>query len=572
MFAGTNYVSQSGSHTPPFDTWAKAAHDIQSAVTAADPDNLVLVKGDTYFPVSTISIAKNLTVKSADGAGATIIDGGYGIVCINVGAGNIIIDGFTVTKGKGLASGGGIQIAGGYAEVKNCVIHDNSAADAGGGIVSLIYGTISNCVISGNTALAGGGLAFYAGGTVVDCIITNNIATGSVQSFGGGVLSFVGGYLKRCTIVDNKSFYGGGGVGLLIGGKIEDCTISGNTSILTGGGVHIDSQGLVMRSTVSGNNTAMAGGIYCKMNSTVRECFIKGNTATVEGGGISCVNASKVINSVITGNTAGGGGGVYSQNSTLENCTIVSNAASIHGEGLYCENGSNINCIIYYNINLVGENIYNATSSIYSHCCSLPAMYGEANTSIDPAFVDYPSGNYQLSLDSPCIEGGVVMTWMSGAKDIAGNDRIRGDTVDMGAYEYPLTRVKSSEWKVKSKKTKGTVKGKYITPSLSNYFQTGWQIGLKNGETGAVIDGPRELLPNKSRKIWKFKEKKEAQVKYKAKKDILVYKVWTAIPPTNIVFLVSTNAPALTPLHPLEFNLIPAGKQDDTGWQKLINK
>ena len=282
---------------------------------------------------------------------------------------------------------------------------------------------------------------------------------------------------------------------------------------------------------------------------------------------------------MIYGNSAGNGGGVFSHESSVENCTIVDNAASIHGEGLYSREGSNINNIIYFNNSMAGENIYNVGPSTYSHCCSMPIMAGEGNTDVDPDFADRPAGDYQLSIGSPCIETGTLSPWMSGAKDIAGNDRVIGGTVDMGAYEYPLMRVESTEWRFKSKKNKGTVKGKYISPSLTNYFNDGWQIGMKNGETGALIDGPREMVPNKKHKVWKFKEKKQARIIYKAKKDMLVYKVWTAIPPTNIIFLVHTNALDVTfsgtkktAGKEFEFIFLPASSDKTDGWRWLIPK
>ncbi|RLE26477.1 MAG: hypothetical protein DRJ61_18340, partial [Acidobacteria bacterium] len=433
--------------------------------------------------------------------------------------------------------------------------------------------------ISGNTAMMGGGMAFYIDSTVIDCIITNNIATGATESFGGGVLGLAGGHYKRCTIINNKSFYAGGGIGILMGGIIEECTIKGNTAVFMGGGVYFDQNGLIMKSTVTGNNSVNAAGIYCENNSTVRECFVSGCNATSQAGGILCGKSSKIINSVSYGNSAGTGGGVYSDKSSVENCTIIDNSASVHGEGLYSRDGSNINSIIYFNNSMAGENIYNAGSVYYSHCCSLPAMTGEGNTDVDPDFADRLTGDFQLSIGSPCIDTGVYLPWMSGAKDIAGNDRIMGETVDMGAYGYPLIRAKSAEWRYKSKKNKGTIKGKYIVPSFTNYFNDGWQIGMKNGETGALIDGPRELIPNKKYKVWKFKEKKQAQITYKAKKDTLVYKVWAAIPPTNIIFLVQTNAPGVTfsdseksTRKEIEFYLCPEYPEKTDGWRRLVPK
>ncbi len=56
----------------------------------------------------------------------------------------------------------------------------------------------------------------------------------------------------------------------------------------------------------------------------------------------------------------------------------------------------------------------------------------------DPMFIG--DGDYRLQqVVSPCIDAGVNLPWMHGAKDIQGFSRImygvRAHTVDMGAYE-----------------------------------------------------------------------------------------------------------------------------------------
>lgn len=45
--AATNYVSLSGSHTTPFDTWAKSATNIHDAVALAGDNDTVLVSNGT---------------------------------------------------------------------------------------------------------------------------------------------------------------------------------------------------------------------------------------------------------------------------------------------------------------------------------------------------------------------------------------------------------------------------------------------------------------------------------------------------------------------------------------------
>ena len=575
----TNYVSLSGTHTSPYDTWAKAANDIQSAVDAADPDNVVLVADGTYNLAAGIKILTNIVIKSVNGSAVAIVDGGNAVRCFMLNGGNVVINGFTIRNGKTTNNGGGINASFSRPKILNCTISGNEA-EVGGGIICLMSGIVSNCIITGNSSLVGGGMVFYYGSDVYDCIISNNIATAAAESMGGGVLFLVGGNIKGSIIVDNYALRIGGGVVFTSNGSMEDCIVSGNSSLDSAGGVYLNDGAIILRSTVSGNDSMKGGGIYCSGSSTVRDCFINGgNSAGQDGGGIYCGNLAKIMDSVITGNSAGNGGGIYSAAGIVENCTIAGNSGTGSGEGLYCNNGSNINSIIYFNTGLAGENIHNAGSVYYSHCCSLPAMTGEGNTDVDPDFADRLTGDFQLSIGSPCIDTGVYLPWMSGAKDIAGNDRIMGETVDMGAYEYPLIRAKSAEWRYKSKKNKGTIKGKYIVPSFTNYFNDGWQIGMKNGETGALIDGPRELIPNKKYKVWKFKEKKQAQITYKAKKDTLVYKVWAAIPPTNIIFLVQTNAPGVTfsdseksTRKEIEFYLCPEYPEKTDGWRRLVPK
>lgn len=54
------------------------------------------------------------------------------------------------------------------------------------------------------------------------------------------------------------------------------------------------------------------------------------------------------------------------------------------------------------------------------------------NKTSDPLFKD---GGYALTSSSPCVNAGSSQSWMNIATDLAGNDRVYGSTVDMGAYE-----------------------------------------------------------------------------------------------------------------------------------------
>ena len=53
--------------------------------------------------------------------------------------------------------------------------------------------------------------------------------------------------------------------------------------------------------------------------------------------------------------------------------------------------------------------------------------------------VRHANPDYRLRSDSVCINAGLNQDWMIGATDLAGHPRIafiRGENVDIGAYEY----------------------------------------------------------------------------------------------------------------------------------------
>jgi len=60
---------------------------------------------------------------------------------------------------------------------------------------------------------------------------------------------------------------------------------------------------------------------------------------------------------------------------------------------------------------------------------------GVGNITNDPALLDLASGDFHLRPNSPCINSG-KNSYVIGSTDFAGNPRIRGGTVDIGAYEF----------------------------------------------------------------------------------------------------------------------------------------
>lgn len=170
------------------------------------------------------------------------------------------------------------------------------------------------------------------------------------------------------------------------------------------------------------------GGGVC--GGTVQNCYITGCHASKGGGAYY----GRLENCLIEGNEADtyGGGSYYG---TRVNCTIVGNRASYSAGGTY--DGTSVNSIIWSN-SYGSYTLYegNWSNGSFDHCVTTPCPDGNGNRAADPSFTKPGSGDYTLSSNSTCIDAGradVVAT----ATDLAGNPRIAGTGVDIGAFEQP---------------------------------------------------------------------------------------------------------------------------------------
>jgi hypothetical protein len=123
--AATRYVAPGGATIAPYDSWAKAASNIQIAVDAAVDGETVLVAegvydsggrapgGIGYTTVNRVVIDKGILVLSSNGPANTIIVGkgplGAGAVRCAYVSSNGVLSGFTLRDGA--VSGGAITDA-----------------------------------------------------------------------------------------------------------------------------------------------------------------------------------------------------------------------------------------------------------------------------------------------------------------------------------------------------------------------------------------------------------------------------------------------------------------------------
>jgi len=435
IFAATNYVSKTGNHVLPFNSWLNAATNIQAAVDAAVASNLVLVNDGIYYPPNRISVTNDMIVKSVNGAENTIVNGGFPNqtnMCFWVDA-NDVIDGFTITNGYAERGGGVYCDYGG--EILNSIITGNRSEYEGGGVVCYYGGVVSNCTISRNVCDegSGGGISGHYGGTVLNCIVEYNLVNHWMGG-GGGVRFYHDGIIKNCIIRGNTSANDdGGGIDCNYGSVVEDCLIIDNVADDEGGGVFCWLDAIVKNCVISNNVANNGGGVKCGSDGLVQNCIIVGNSAEKKGGGVSC--SGKIRDCLIINNSAvENGGGIYSYDGFILNCTISGNSSTIDEGGLFAAGyGNIINSIVWNNTN--GNSISSSSINLYN-CIENWTNIVDGIITNNPKFRDVSIGNYRLEELSPCRNAGTNMEWMLTARDLDGNPRITGGVVDMGAYEY----------------------------------------------------------------------------------------------------------------------------------------
>jgi hypothetical protein len=202
-----------------------------------------------------------------------------------------------------------------------------------------------------------------------------------------------------------------------------------------------------------------------------------------------------IANSLFTGNNQQTISNMLSDNLYLINCTFTENtlitntASSIssHDASLYMYNCISYNegnqplSLTYYETqDTVVMEIYNSlieggVGSIYVQPGLTKLHYDETNIDADPLFYGGDEYPYNLSDLSPCIDAGTLELpdWINLPEfDLAGNPRIVGETIDIGAYEWNPTVGVNESQPIKKQKEK-------LLAAAPNPFSTQTTINVK---------------------------------------------------------------------------------------------
>ena len=460
------YVNLNATGENNGSSWANAYADLQAALSNAPSGSQIWVAAGTYIPTPEIpedprrasfvlpdeiqlyggfagseaslgerDVTANPTILSGDiGTAGDNSDNAVRVVTMLDTSSSSVLDGFTVSDGNANVpdigmDGGGIFSERSQAILRNLTVTNNTAAGLGGGMYAQdSLNQLTNVNFVSNTASSGGAVYNNTSGSIfTDTTFESN----SSENSGGAILN------EASNII------------------IDEATFTGNVAGAAGGAVfNADLSNSVINDVVfEGNSAGDNGGAFFNFESSpvLTNVEFLSNTATATGGAIYNLGegtetiGTAIANGVFDGNTAEFGGAIYTSfsNNRGINLTFTNNTASLNGSAIYTAGDEDTisgytNAIVWNNTQSEDiQQIFNdGTEAIISRSLVEGGYEPGANIiDVDPLFVDGEAGDLRLSASSPAINVGIE-TPVFLETDLAGFDRVVGENVDLGAYEY----------------------------------------------------------------------------------------------------------------------------------------
>jgi hypothetical protein len=353
----------------------------------------------------------------------------------------VTIDGITLdgNRDEGVTGSRAVNISanpsGFTFSMSNCILKNFDSGNNDGGAINTRASAveIAYCLVTNNKAIKGGG-AYIDYASVHDCEFTENEAaeTASITLYQG-----------------NQS---GGGGGMLVA----------NTGSAT-----------VYNNIIARNRAAFGGGVHLRANARLYNNIITDNTSTYSGSGIAYEgrdNATGAYNNIIVNNKsseAGGAGVAFASTTGARTHALINSI-------LYNNTDASSEVV---NIASVAPGQYVSTVTFTNNILDKTDYEGITQTACivetDPAklFVNASADDFHPAANSPAINAGTTTGITVPAKDLDGNRRVQGASIDIGAYEFAETGVSltvNAKDYIITSLTSGLVEyGTVITPTFT---------------------------------------------------------------------------------------------------------
>ena len=385
------YVNQSVAVSGNGTSWSTAIKELRDALDLAQTDltiTEVWVAAGIYTPTSTLDplisfkMRNNLTIYGGfDGTESTLSQRDYN-------------NNTTILSGDLLGNDD-------YSTIPGTGISENTYH-----VIFNYYNFLDNTAILDGLHIVGG-----------------NSSSNPPHHVGGGLYNKQSSpAVYNCFFHDNRGGYGGGGIYIDSSDLVvQNSIIYNNTGVYRGGGFYADASTFFVNNCLVYNNKVTApnsagGGMFNNFSSPrLNNCTFAKNTAVFQGDGIinnawsypdinNCIfgeNGDEIVNSSSSPNSA-------LATSTVTNCIVTIKNTLIKDSG-----GSGAGWNEFYGID-GGNNIEN-----------------------NPLFQNFNGNDFRLTATSPAKDNGDAALLPSGISlDLAGNPRVIGTEIDMGALEF----------------------------------------------------------------------------------------------------------------------------------------
>src|SRR5438105_619695 len=472
------YVSTTGSDSNP-GTLSSPWRTIQHAANSVQAGDTVYVRGGVYNESANISVSGSLiagSIRFQSYPGETAIVDGTGLVpptsspqgLINItNQSYISIQGFEIrnyqtSSASAIPAGIWVSGSGSNIQILNNVVHNIvTTSEASGNAFGIaVYGTaapasLDSVTISGNQVYnlkTGQSESVNVDGNVTNFVITNNSIHDN-DNIGIDVIGFEGvspdpsyDYARNGTVAGN-TVYNISAINNPGEGNQYDANgiyVDGGSQVVIERNLihHVDI-GIEMASEHRGHVTSFVIARNNLVYSANSIGITIGGYASNVGGTDHC---TIVNNTLFQNDTKNTGSGEFQIQYYATNNVFKNNIVYASSQGLFINNYTNsepdpadVDYNLYYSSlnSTMADFIWNGTNDTGFSTYQSTTRKDSHSQYLDPQFLSLTTPNLQIQPTSPAVNAGINLgPTVVGTLDFAGNPRVQGSNIDIGAYEH----------------------------------------------------------------------------------------------------------------------------------------